>query len=837
MTSRKSLQNNFGFAYRTGLRDNSLFAVINTVFLSLFFALIPIMTFRENTSYDQETGKMSAVNFKELYAFQFSSNLEFTRYLIIAGLLIVGLLMGIMTFRFITGKKTVNVYYSLGIKRTKLFTAKYLSGLTLIAASVLLPMLVSLIVNIVVLGVNKYMITAFFYLVVGMFSLVAFSYTLTALVFSAVGTVFEGMLFSGILILFPEILFSCLQILIQKLVLGTPLGSVFTTNSAGWLGTATKLTDEFADYNPLRYFSQGLYTYSTANKKGELTNYTTGELGAWKNPDFLPLVLWLAVTAALFAFGVFVYKRRKAEIGGFIGKNKVLNFVGTFIVAFFGFVLSYDLLRSKGMAIGIAVGLVVFAVIYAVLSLLLLRNGKQFVKELPALPIQIAVTALIFVFFATGYFGAANRIPDTADVSYAKISAFCSDSVVGGMTDSAYYSFGGFDSPTSVPTGKYETENDIDFVRSVHEKLVEAGRTEPTVLDENYNGTRPIAVQLVYMLKNGKEVKRSYYGVSEEILSELQKAVETDYYQARLNKLFKDPVQKVEAPKVENGTLVSGDYASYSEYLYIRNLRESTDVFAYDKAFSAELPLELTDAQKQTLLDCLYQDLSKKTAENRYSTANAVGVLSFRYIDEADDGTTDSDSVHIGGGMYATTQMITDYDGYDSEAEGFAGFIPANMNDIPYFYITADMTATVQFLKDTGCYDQIVSAPTITAMRVVKIAQLYGRSYMSRFVDDHENFGYEFSGGSADYGFSEFTGSEDWKNAQSSKAIYQSNDASLLQSIYAACLPRAEIMPSDYIAVFAFDNGLYSKMYVPADKMPDSVKSAVEQNDTENMYY
>ncbi len=834
MTSRKSLQNNFGYAYRTGLRDNSLFAVLNAVFLSFFFAVTPIMTFRDTTRIDRETGEITTVNFKELYSFMFSSSLEITRYLIIAGLLGVGLLMGIMTFRFITGKKTVNVYYSLGIKRTKLFTAKYLSGLTLIAGSVLLPMAASLIANIAVLGANKYMITAFFYLVIGMFSLVAFSYTLTAVVFSAVGTIFEGMLFSGILILFPELLLNCLQILIQKLVVGTPLGSSFTTTSAGWSSSASKLTDEFVNYNPLRYFSQGLYTYSTATKKAELTSYTTGELGAWKNPDFLPLVIWLLVTAALFVLGVFVYKRRKAEIGGFIGKNKALNFIGTFIVAFFGFVMAYNFLAAKGMAIGIIVGAVALAAIYAILSLLLLRNGKQFVKDLPALPIQIAVTALIFVFFATGYFGAANRIPDTADVSYAKVSTFYNDSVTNRVTnDFGRYSFGGLDSPSSIPTGHYETERDIEFVRGIHAKLVEAGRTEPTLLDENYNGTRPIAVQLVYVLKNGKEVQRSYYGVSEEVLKDLQKAVETDYYQACLKKLFKDPVQKVDPPKVDNGMLVSGDYASYNEYQYIRSLRESTDIFAYDKTLSNRIPLELTDAQKQALLGCLYQDLSDKTAENRYSTANAVGVISFAYLNEK-DSEAKSGSVYVGNGMYTSVDMIT---GYESDEESFTGFMPESANNTPYFYITADMTATVQFLKDTGYYAQMAAAPQITAMRVIKVAQIYNRPYMSQFINNRENFNYEFSAGSAGYGFPEFVGDGDWANTQSSKAIYQSNDAALLQSVYAESLPRAASMPNDYIVVFATDNGLYSKMYVPADKMPDSVKASVAQNNMENMYY
>ena len=173
MTSQKSFKNNFGYAFYTGLRENALFAVLNAVFLALFFCVMPIQTFMSTTQTDMETGKVSIIEYSKVYAFLFAPQLQYFRYFIIAVLLGVGILMGIAAFRFITGKKTVNVYYSLGIKRQKLFAAKYLSGLTLIAGSVLVPMVVSLIANIAVLGFNKFMLPAFFYLLLTMFSLVA----------------------------------------------------------------------------------------------------------------------------------------------------------------------------------------------------------------------------------------------------------------------------------------------------------------------------------------------------------------------------------------------------------------------------------------------------------------------------------------------------------------------------------------------------------------------------------------------------------------------------------------------------------------------------------------
>ena len=58
---------------------------------------------------------------------------------------ICGLAMAICTFNFITSKKQVNVYYSLGITRTKLFLGKYLSGITLLAISTFIPLFITIL--------------------------------------------------------------------------------------------------------------------------------------------------------------------------------------------------------------------------------------------------------------------------------------------------------------------------------------------------------------------------------------------------------------------------------------------------------------------------------------------------------------------------------------------------------------------------------------------------------------------------------------------------------------------------------------------------------------------
>lgn len=824
MTSRKSLQNNFGYAYRSGLRDNSLFAILNTVFLSLFFVVMPIMTFRNNTSTNRETGEVSVVNFKEQFSFLFTQSMEMFRYIVIAGLIGVGLLVGITTFKFITGKKTVNVYYSLGIKRQKLFAAKYLSGLTLIALSVLLPMLVSLIANISVLGTNKFMFPAFAYLTLGMFSVAAVSYTVTALVFTLVGTVFEGALFSCILILFPEILFRCLQVLIEKFVLGTPLGSTFT-NASMYISADpnANLPQTFASWNPLRFFSEGLFTYALADAKGQVTSYESGSAVAWSTPKFLPVVLWIAFTAVLFLGGMFFYKRRKAEIGGFIGKNRVMNFIGTFLVGIFGFVLTFDILRAKGMAVAIAGSAVVFAVIYVGLSLLLLRNVRQFVKELPALPVQLAIVALILVFFGTGYFGAANKIPDTAEIQSAQITAPYINYAT--LETASYSSFNAFPSAKAMPYGNYTTEKDINFVRQIHEKLVAAGKVEATKLDNNFNGTYPISVKIVYKLKNGKEVLRNYYGVSEEILKELQNADKTDYQQSVYKKIFKDELKTVTLPEGNEGVTEEQKQA-YQEYTYIRTVRESEDIQLYNKTLSIETPLELTAEQRTQLLDCLYRDLTAQSTADHYNPAETLGVISF----------ASSADTEMGGG--ATVVMGSDgsmHEYADSVMPGQADIFTGKFisGSAPDFFITSDMTNTVAFLKSAGYYDDLTAEKALKSVSGVQVSQKFNHEYMDDWIRYKvEDFPCEFYAESSmntdDFGG--ITGNYAYMDSADRPKIFTSSDAALMSEMQKNAVTRGMLSPSDYVVVFTYEDGMQVKMLVHADKMPESAKAGIAKN-------
>ena len=64
-------------------------------------------------------------------------------------------------------------------------------------------------------------------------------------------------------------------------------------------------------------------------------------------PNFLPLVFWTIAVVAVMFLGMYLFRKRKAEICGFLGANPVLNFFITFLLGFLGFGLVIHVTQAK----------------------------------------------------------------------------------------------------------------------------------------------------------------------------------------------------------------------------------------------------------------------------------------------------------------------------------------------------------------------------------------------------------------------------------------------------------------------------------------------------------
>ena len=158
MIFRKSLSKKKGAAYSfvSGISASFVPAVLLTLFLLLILAVLPAIEFI-NRDYQFNKSGAGALS-RDTYKFLTFASSDFHDmalvYMALAAMGILSILIAVRIFSFICDKKTVNVYYSLGIKRSTLFLSKYASGALLLCAASGVAVIFSYIVNLIYLGAS-----------------------------------------------------------------------------------------------------------------------------------------------------------------------------------------------------------------------------------------------------------------------------------------------------------------------------------------------------------------------------------------------------------------------------------------------------------------------------------------------------------------------------------------------------------------------------------------------------------------------------------------------------------------------------------------------------------
>lgn len=621
MISQKSFKNNLGYTYLTGFSNNILPSALIFLVLSYFFIFMPVFKI---------TSEKTNIELKENLTFVFTGGLSSMSGFIFFIIIFSAVIIAVLTFKFVAYKNTVNVFYSLGIKRTHLFLLRYLSGLTLIMLSILLPTVFSFIFNILKFGFSLKLFQIFIYYYLGLFSLGFFSYSLSALIFTTVGTVFEGLLFSFVFISLPNLAIKLCDIFEQNFVVGSPVGYSFSKET----GTIS-ISDRFSFLNPFSYLSEGFAKYQSADKNGRLiienllSDNAEIKTTAYIIPDFKAIILFLAFSILLLSLAIISFKRRKAEIAGFIGKNKINNFIvcfGAAANAFVAFNSFFNKLRTIDIILNLIISSLVFIIVYIIILGLILRSKKLFVENFYKMFIGLAVCLFLFITFYSGYFGYMKKLPDKNKIEYAEIS-----------TDFKDYAFNisysekciepilfGEGNEASYPTGRYRSNDDVDTVLRLHNSLILNGHTLSLKQDRNIKNKKN--VKLVYHLKNGKTVRRVYYGITDEQQKMLLALEETDYIKSRLDDIFSRNFQKKSSPvrEAEDSFDSAGAYQYYKRLLWDNTF----SIYFYDKAFN-EHKLILNDEQRNTLVEAIGKDIKSMTAGDLYLPAENYGSLCF----------------------------------------------------------------------------------------------------------------------------------------------------------------------------------------------------------------
>ncbi|MBQ2903799.1 MAG: hypothetical protein IJE48_05310 [Clostridia bacterium] len=545
MTSKKSSVNPFRFTFLRTCSRNWLVPL--GVFLLTGYAFFVCGFVDAKRNYNRNLTDGSVAYYLANHKFQLSDNNWGGLGFVIDLLLIAAsVVLAISIFRYMFSKKSVNVYYSLGMKRGEMFLSKYLAGAFLLTVSVVIPMLADVIGNITIFGSSKELWISAIYMTVCVVQMMLYAYSVTVLVCCCVGTILEAGFFGLVFIASPIIAEYLVSVLFKTVLYGSPYGGGFDYSTMIYgQGHYRPPVSFTALQNNILFFASGRFSkYHELQRGIEEVPYN------FKNPQLLPVLVMLAVIVAVaFASYVF-YKKRKNEIAGFLGSNPVITGIGIFTISAFLFAfisrhIVYLDHSNRYLAFLLAFGMIF--VVYTVIQIISLRSIKLFFKKFRFITVHFALMAALIAVFVTGLFGYSTRIPDKSEIEKIAVSTGTGDifynnassySTVHSFVDSYYqgitvdagvkaeqntlYLIDGYDSP-----------EEVEHILDIHRRLIEMKDDDfsPEARRKSFGERKVLsATRIIYTLKDGSTFDRLYTCSDDETNRLLSQLTRTENY-------------------------------------------------------------------------------------------------------------------------------------------------------------------------------------------------------------------------------------------------------------------------------------------------------------------
>jgi|GEM_PF-1711574 len=823
--------NSFWTNFSNNFKGTAAFAVMVFAFLGLIYPVMSFTSFRSILKYSitEDPNYDIANHFK--YILTDSSFIRSFASIIPFMLLFAGVLLGVSKFRFMSRKNSVNVYFSLGITRTKLFASTYLAGAVQMLLAVFVPMLLVLFINMGYIGYSRELMLSVLALSIGYFATVLFGFSISSLITSAVGTTIEATLYSFILVLLPNIAFGCINELMSLFLMGNEyaINAIYSLNV-----DLPSLSEKYAYLVPGNFFSDSISLTSTLTNKNmvSVASYGVEEAIKWVAPNFVRSIGWIVASAFGFGVGIFAIKKRRAESAGFMGANRVVNFVITFIICFASFcIFTAVFTEFMPRTTAILLAIIGFSLVYMVIELILTRKIKLFVKGLVKLPIHMGVALIICLFFVTGLFGYSSNVPEISDIKKVDISMPTGSSI--GLATLDYPSeyanvtfsnmAGYLDSITS--------ENDFKTVTKLHEQIIKDGKL-------NYDKKNPAKsendavfgnIYINYTLKDGKKITRYYEHVKVSTLTKMLGLEETDRYKNLLESIFSQPISKKDSEQIANfKKIIQG---------------ESSSIYMLSNHLDIKSPLELNKTQRAELLKCIAKDLKEQTAtEINMPTSQTIGVISF----VGNINSSEADYYSNDTAMYSKDKISTQADTNETHApELTKDAITTITNCIygaPKYFVcvTQDMKNTIKFIEDNALLkyfdnDTKVISAEIIDKNIYYSAQPWALQY-------NQNSTYKFIGGRTSIELLKKASINELDINNEFKQSYKISDATTIAQLEQNSYYNYFAPAGGYFVRYTLDNGDKIIMFVPDNKVPKAIKAivsniTVKNNDNPNAMY
>lgn len=722
---KKKYKNTFWFSVAHAMKKNFILPLL-TFAVSMFFYLSnfcweKIREAKETASIKGQDVLKIMRDAYEVFIFD-SEQAAYNPLLYIfpALLVVISILLGVLLFRFVTNKKTVNVYYSLGIKRADLYTARLLAGVFMMLAAVLVPLAVSLGLNLHYFGSSVMLWRTFLFYAVHSAICVLAGLTISAAVSSCVGTTVEAIGFSAVLAAFPSVVTMCVNYGVPSILNGAPAITYYgiypAASSYGELHfdiTGSTVFGRIISHINLLMLNRSSFINSSS-----VEAMTKEAAKKWAAPSLTPYILWAVLIAAFFVFGLFMFKRRKAEICGFPGRSAVLNFVLCMITSFgvaslvLYFVVSEIPQITTWMII---VGLMIISIIiFLIFDIILHLSFKAIKKDWKIGLVHVGLMAAFLLSLYTGFFGYSSRVPDIQDIDSVSISA--PNALMGSyqlgrelsgsyVTDRYYsdvysnYYYVGNRSVSLIEN--FKDKDDINTVREIHKAMIKAGniRRVNTNSDDYSKRVTCQSVVIRYKLKNGRELVRVYEYVPLTNYPTLYTLEDTKNWNSKikdelLNIDSENVIPIVFSAQMDNRIAVDEELtAGLARAIYNDITTLSSDKF-------------LTSNAKYLGSVAFYVNRSQREDYSMYESSEYVNATSIEdEITEEEEPLSRQETVD--------NLAIRD----NSQGKYLA------LGDYSVIPITEEMTNTISFLKAHGLYEKLSDESPIVSARIADMGK------------------------------------------------------------------------------------------------------------------
>ena len=828
---KKKYKNAFWFSVAHAMKKNFILPLL-TFAVSMFFYLSnfcwwKIREAKETASIKGQDVLKIMRNTYEVFIFNSEqASYDPLFYIFPALLVVISLLLGVLLFRFVTNKKTVNVYYSLGIKRADLYTARLLAGVFMMLAAVLIPLAVSLGLNLHYFGSSVMLWRTFLFYAVHSAICVLAGLTISAAVSSCVGTVVESLGFSAVLAAFPSVVTMCVNYGVPSILNGAPAITYYGIypNASSYGELHFDITDSTIFGRIISHINLLMLNRSSFINSASVEAMTKEAAKKWTAPSLTPYILWAVLIAAFFVFGLFMFKRRKAEICGFPGRSNVLNFVLCMIASFgvaslvLYFVVSEIPQITTWMII---VGLMIISIIiFLIFDIILHLSFKAIKKDWKIGLVHAGLMLAFLLSLYTGFFGYSSRVPDIQDIDSVSISA--PNALMGSyqlgrelsssyVTDRYYsdvYSNYYYVSNRSVSLiENFKDKDDINTVREIHKAMIKAGNIH-RVNTNSDNYSKRVTCQSVvirYKLKNGRELVRVYEYVPLTNYPTLYTLEDTKNWNSKI----KDELLNIDSENV------------------------------IPIVFSAQMDNRIAVDEELTagLARAIYNDITTLSSD-KFLTSNAkyLGSVAFYVNREQREDYSMYESSEYVNATSMTDEIVEDeplsrqetVDNLairdDSQGQYLA------LGDFSVVPITEEMTNTINFLKAHGLYEKLSDESPIVSARIADMGKAtssddmrHGFAYSSpifnSFWDDGKSKPYskKDSDGYA-YEVSSYTSGDFMPD--DSKTI---TDKATLEKLAANAYGYRFDLTGGYLVEFKRANGNLTIMYVPKGRIESNL--------------